>query len=49
MSITVQMGSIQGRADSIHEAEHTYDPVNHTYLGLGEKVGNAFKDGLRLK
>ena len=27
----------------------TYDPVNHTYLGLGEKVGNAFKDGLQLK
>lgn len=27
----------------------TYDPVNNTYLGLGEKVGNAFKDGLQLK
>jgi len=27
----------------------TYDPVNHTYIGLGEKVGNAFKDGLQLK
>lgn len=26
-----------------------YDPVNHAYLGLGEKVGNAFKDGLLLK
>lgn len=26
-----------------------YDPVNHTYLGLGEKVGNAFNDGLQLK
>ena len=26
-----------------------YDPVNHTYIGLGEKVGNAFKDGFRLK
>lgn len=26
----------------------TYDPVNHTYIGLGEKVGNAFKDGLQL-
>lgn len=22
-----------------------YDPVNHTYMTLGEKVGNAFKDG----
>ncbi len=27
----------------------TYDPVNHTYIGLGEKSGNAFKDGLALK
>ncbi len=26
-----------------------YDPVNHTYMGLGEKVGNAFKDGMKLK
>ena len=26
-----------------------YDPVNHTYLALGEKVGNAFGDGNRLK
>ncbi len=27
----------------------TYDPVNNAYIGLGEKVGNAFKDGLSLK
>ena len=26
-----------------------YDPANHTYLGLGEKVGNAFSDGLQWK
>ena len=26
-----------------------YDPVNHVYLSLGEKVGNAFCDGLQLK
>lgn len=26
-----------------------YDPVNHTYLGLGEVVGKAFQDGLQLK
>ena len=26
-----------------------YDPVNHAYLGLGEKVGNAFSDGMQLK
>lgn len=27
----------------------TLDPVNNAYLKLGEKVGNAFKDGLELK
>jgi len=26
-----------------------YDPVNHTYMGLGEVVGKAFQDGLQLK
>ena len=27
----------------------TFDPVNHAYIALGEKVGNAFSDGLRFK
>ncbi len=27
----------------------TYDPVHHTYLQLGPKVGNAFADGKKLK
>jgi len=27
----------------------TYDPMNHHYLTLGEKVGQAFCDGLSLK
>ncbi len=27
----------------------TYDPVNNTYVGLGETVGKAFGDGLKLK
>jgi len=27
----------------------TYDPVNRHYRVLGEKVGNAFKDGAKLK
>lgn len=27
----------------------TYDPVHHTYIKLGEKVGNAFLDGKKLK
>ena len=27
----------------------TYDPIHHGYYRLGERVGNAFKDGARLK
>lgn len=27
----------------------TYEPVQHAYIKLGEKVGNAFKDGAKLK
>ncbi|MBQ8026843.1 MAG: flavin reductase family protein [Clostridia bacterium] len=27
----------------------TFDPVHHAYLKLGEKVGNAFSDGKRIK
>jgi flavin reductase (DIM6/NTAB) family NADH-FMN oxidoreductase RutF len=27
----------------------TFDSVNNAYLVLGEKVGNAFRDGLKLK
>lgn len=27
----------------------TFDPMNNAYLVLGEKVGNAFRDGLQLK
>lgn len=26
-----------------------FDPVNNTYVALGDKVGNAFSDGLKLK
>lgn len=38
-----------GRIDPKKLRPITYDPVNHDYLELGEKVGNAFKDGLKLK
>ncbi len=27
----------------------TFDPFNNAYIGLGKKVGNAFKDGMELK
>lgn len=26
-----------------------FDPVNNAYLKLGEKAGNAFQDGMKLK
>ena len=39
----------EGQIDPKKLKPITYDPVNHAYIGLGEKVGNAFKDGLALK
>ena len=38
-----------GRVDPAKLRPITYDSMNHTYLVLGEKAGNAFKDGLALK
>ncbi len=38
-----------GKIDPAKLRPITYDPMNHHYLVLGEKVGNAFKDGLALK
>ena len=39
----------QGNIDPAKLRPITFDPVNQTYLVLGEKVGNAFADGLELK
>ena len=39
----------EGKIDPAKLHPIAYDPVNHDYLVLGEKVGNAFKDGLQLK
>lgn len=38
-----------GRIDPNKLRPITFDPMNNAYLALGEKVGNAFKDGLLLK
>ena len=38
-----------GKIDPDRLAPITFDPVNNTYRKLGEKVGNAFRDGARLK
>ena len=38
-----------GKVDLSKFSPITYDPVNHDYLNLGDKVGKAFSDGLKLK
>ena len=38
-----------GKVDVSKLQPITYDPMNHHYLVLGEKVGNAFHDGKALK
>lgn len=39
----------EGRIDPARLRPITFDPVNNAYLAIGEKVGNAFSDGLTLK
>lgn len=38
-----------GKIDPAKLQPITFDPVNNAYLKMGEKVGNAFKDGVKLK
>ena len=38
-----------GKVDPQKLQPITFDPMNHTYLKLGEPVGQAFHDGLALK
>lgn len=38
-----------GRVDLSKVQPISFDPFNHAYHVLGEKVGNAFKDGQKLK
>lgn len=39
----------EGRIDPKKLKPITYDPVNNTYVSLGDVVGKAFSDGLKLK
>ena len=39
----------QGKIDPDKLQPIIFDPVHNTYRKLGEKVGNAFQDGLKLK
>lgn len=38
-----------GKIDVAKLRPITYDPVNHNYIELGAKAGNAFSDGKQLK
>ena len=38
-----------GKTDPAKLKPICFDPVNNTYMSLGRVVGNAFKDGLKLK
>ena len=38
-----------GKIDPAKLRPITFDPMNNAYLVLGEKVGNAFQDGLKLR
>lgn len=39
----------KGKVDPAKLRPITFDTMNNAYLALGEKVGNAFSDGLKLK
>lgn len=39
----------KGKIDPSKFKPITFDPVHNFYLEIGEKVGNAFRDGLKLK
>ena len=40
---------IDGKIDSKILKPIAFDPCNNTYIGLGDVVGKAFVDGLKLK
>lgn len=39
----------KGKIDPAKLRPITFDPVNNNYLVIGEKVGKAFRDGLKLR
>ena len=39
----------KGKIDPAKLRPIIFDPIHNHYLAVGEKVGNAFKDGLALK
>lgn len=43
------VGIVSGKNDPEKMQLISYEPVHHGYLVMGERVGNAFSDGKRLK
>ena len=41
--------AIDGEPDVEKMEIITFDPIHHTYIQLGKKVGNAFADGAQIK
>ena len=42
--------SVRGEGALLYDKNgQRFDPVNNAYIGLGQKVGNAFQDGKKLK
>ena len=48
VSIDESVFDENGKVDVTKLAPITFDPVGHGYYVLGERVGNAFKDGIAL-
>ena len=49
ISIKEEVLDEKGKVDLAKLAPISFDPVNNKYVVLGEDVGNAFKDGMKLK
>jgi len=49
VSIDERVLNEDGGVDVAKLAPIIFDPINNAYLRLGEKVGNAFQDGAKLK
>ena len=49
ISVEESVLTADGKVDVAKLAPIVFDPMNSAYHQLGEKVGNAFKDGLQLK
>ena len=49
VSVDESVLDADGKVDPAKAHPIIFDPFNHTYLKVGEKAGNAFSDGKKLK